>query len=74
MTKSKVAHWNIPVPKNLDEALEKAISLDMHRTKTEYIRDAVRRMLEAQGLYPQKLEDEPATDNGSQTQTQGGST
>jgi Arc/MetJ-type ribon-helix-helix transcriptional regulator len=47
--------WNLQVPKTLDEALEKAISMDMHRTKTEYIRDAVRRMLETQGLYPQKL-------------------
>lgn len=55
MAKQKVAYWNIPVPKPLDKALEKAISMDMHRTKTEYIRDAVRRMLETQGLYPQKL-------------------
>lgn len=56
LNKSKtITYWNIPVPISLNEALEQAICLDTHRTKTEYVRDAVRRMLETQGLYPRKI-------------------
>jgi Arc/MetJ-type ribon-helix-helix transcriptional regulator len=51
MTKTQtITYWNIPVPVALNEALEQAILLGNYRTKAEYVRNAVRRMLETQGL------------------------
>ena len=50
-TKNKT-YWNVPVPKTLDEALRVAIRMDMHVSKADFIRDAVRRLLEQLGLYP----------------------
>jgi Arc/MetJ-type ribon-helix-helix transcriptional regulator len=45
--------WNIPVPKALDEALEQAVKKDTHSTKSDFVRDAVRRRLEEMGFKPQ---------------------
>lgn len=45
-----VAYWNIPVPKVLNEAVEKAIRVDMHATKSDFVRDAVREKLKAMGF------------------------
>jgi metal-responsive CopG/Arc/MetJ family transcriptional regulator len=42
----KITYWNIPVPKRLDQALEEAIRGNWHRTKSEFIRELVRRALE----------------------------
>jgi len=48
----RITYWNVPVPKALDEALETAIAQDWHRTKTEFIREVVRRELERLGFRP----------------------
>jgi len=56
-TKDKT-YWNIPVPKPLDKAVEKALKVDAHVSKADFVRDAVRRMLEKMGLYPLLQNDE----------------
>jgi Arc/MetJ-type ribon-helix-helix transcriptional regulator len=50
---SNKINWNIPVPKPLDEALEEAVEKDTHSTKSDFVRDAVRRRLEEMGFRPQ---------------------
>ena len=52
MTKKEVTFWNVPVDKPLNEALEEAVALDWHRTKSEFIRGAVRQKLEGMGFRP----------------------
>jgi len=52
VAEKKVAYWNVPVPKCLDDALEAAVGRDWHRTKTEFIRETVRRELERLGFKP----------------------
>ncbi|MEM1563279.1 MAG: ribbon-helix-helix protein, CopG family [Candidatus Bathyarchaeia archaeon] len=47
-----VRFWNVTVPKSLDDALEAAVCRVWHRTKTEFIRKAVRRELERLGFKP----------------------
>jgi len=47
-----ITYWNVPVPRSLNEALEKALEIDTHISKADFIRDAVRRELERMGLYP----------------------
>lgn len=47
--------WCIPVPNALDVALEQAIARDSHISKSEFVRDAVRRKLEDMGFNPQLL-------------------
>lgn len=42
----KKIFWNIPVPKPLDEAVEEAVATDMYASKSEFVRDAVRKELE----------------------------
>ena len=42
----KKIFWNIPVPKPLDEAVEDIVARDMHASKSEFVRDAVRKELE----------------------------
>lgn len=49
MSKEK-RRWNIPVPPTLDDAVEKAIVLDTHMTKSDLIREAVREKLEKMGF------------------------
>jgi Arc/MetJ-type ribon-helix-helix transcriptional regulator len=41
-----MVNWNIPVPKLLDEALEEAVKKQTYATKSDFVRDAVRRRLE----------------------------
>jgi hypothetical protein len=55
--KPKVRVWNLEVPQPLDEALEEAMKRDWHRTKAEFIRDAVRRALIEMG-FQVKMEGE----------------
>jgi len=50
--KEEITYWNIPVPKPLNEALEEAIKRNWYRTKTEFIREVVRRELERLGFKP----------------------
>lgn len=53
MSKQEKTKWSIPVPKKLDEALEKAVSQDSHVSKSEFVRDAVRKQLQTMGFNPQ---------------------
>lgn len=53
MSKQGRTNWNIPVSKTLDDALEQAVNLDSHSSKSEFVRDAVRRRLEEMGFNPQ---------------------
>jgi Arc/MetJ-type ribon-helix-helix transcriptional regulator len=53
---SKRVNWNIPVPKVLDDALEQAVTLDSHSSKSEFVRDSVRRRLETMGFNLQVFE------------------
>jgi hypothetical protein len=46
----KNTSWNIPVPRVLDEALEEAVKRATHSTKSDFVRDAVRRRLEDMGF------------------------
>jgi Arc/MetJ-type ribon-helix-helix transcriptional regulator len=50
MSRRVKRRWNIPVPAVLDEAVEKAVELGMHATKSDLIREAVREKLERMGL------------------------
>jgi Arc/MetJ-type ribon-helix-helix transcriptional regulator len=49
---SNRVNWNIPVPKVLDDALEEVVRKDTHSTKSDFVRDAVRRRLEELGFKP----------------------
>lgn len=42
--------WCIPVPKTLDKAVEDAVKSDTHVTKSDLVRDAVRRLLNEKGV------------------------
>lgn len=61
MTKTDKSNtkWSIPVPRTLDDALEKAVSCDTHSTKSDFVRDAVRRRLEEMGFKPRPFEEAP---------------
>ena len=48
--------WNVPVPVHLDKLLVEYIDKDSYKTKSEFIRAAVRDRLEQEN---QKLEDKP---------------
>jgi Arc/MetJ-type ribon-helix-helix transcriptional regulator len=56
LEKKEKTNWCIPVPKTLDDALETAVTLDSHSSKSEFVRDAVRRRLEEMGFKPQVFE------------------
>jgi Arc/MetJ-type ribon-helix-helix transcriptional regulator len=53
MSKQPRTNWSIPVSRTLDDALEQAVNLDSHSSKSEFVRDAVRRRLEEMGFRPQ---------------------
>ena len=55
---SNKINWNIPVPRTLDDALEEAVEKDTHSTKSDFVRDAVRRRLEELGVKPQVFTDQ----------------
>lgn len=40
--KKENIRWNVPVPRHLDEQLEEYIDKDAYKTKSEFIRTAVR--------------------------------
>jgi len=42
---SKKIKWSIPVPKHLDDQLENYIAKDAYKTKSEFVRTAVRQLL-----------------------------
>jgi Arc/MetJ-type ribon-helix-helix transcriptional regulator len=46
----KIVNWCIPVPVEFDNSVEEALKTDLHATKSELVRDAVRRLLEKE--YP----------------------
>ena len=48
----KLTYWSVPVNRPLNDVLEEAIEKAGYRTKTEFIRDAVRRRLEELGIKP----------------------
>ncbi len=48
-----ITYWNVPVPKALDDAVEEAVRQDMHASKSDLIRDAVRQLLAAMGSSEQ---------------------
>jgi len=48
--------WCIPVPNTLDNAVEQAVSRDSHISKSEFVRDAVRKQLEGMGFNFQVFE------------------
>ncbi|MBT0160006.1 hypothetical protein G4O51_08475 [Candidatus Bathyarchaeota archaeon A05DMB-2] len=56
MTEQTKTKWCIPVTKTLDDALEQAVTLNSHSSKSEFVRDAVRRRLEEMGFKPQVFE------------------
>lgn len=45
-----LAYWDVPVTKSLDMAVEEAVRRDMHNTKADLIRDAVREKLKEMGF------------------------
>lgn len=48
----KSTNWTIIVPICLDEAVETAVKKSTFRTKSDFVRDAVRRKLEELGFRP----------------------
>ena len=45
MGKQKLIYWNIPVTNALNMAVEKTIKRDTHVSKSEFVRDACRKLL-----------------------------
>lgn len=43
-------YWNIPVTPHLDDVLERAVLLNAHVSKSDFVRSAVREKLVAIGL------------------------
>jgi Arc/MetJ-type ribon-helix-helix transcriptional regulator len=56
--KRDTTRWNIPVPKILDDIVEKAIELDTHSTKSDFVRDAVREKLASMGYRSEPFKQE----------------
>lgn len=48
--RKELFYWNIPVTRALNEAVEEAVKLDMHVSKSDFVRDAVRRLLHELGV------------------------
>lgn len=44
-------YWCVISPKTLDDILEKAVHDGTYRTKSDFVRDAVRRRLEELGFF-----------------------
>jgi hypothetical protein len=49
-------HWNIPVERSFDKAVEAALELNWSCTKAEFVRSAVREKLLELGINPQRPE------------------
>jgi len=50
MKRKDMKYWNIPVTTHLDKILEKAVELNAHVSKSDFIRSAVREKLATIGL------------------------
>ena len=48
MNNQKRTHWNTPVPVELNNKVEQAVIAGNHITKSEFIREAVRKQLKEQ--------------------------
>ena len=46
-------YWNLPVTPHLDKVLEKAVRLNSHVSKSDFVRSAVREKLASIGLKKQ---------------------
>jgi len=51
---SKDIRWNIPVPEHLDKKLEDYIARDAYKTKSEFVRTAVRDRLKEENARLEK--------------------
>jgi hypothetical protein len=60
MMKKPRTTWNVPVSELFNEMLKKALEHDTHATKADFIRDAVRRRLEAMGIKAQPTKEVPS--------------
>jgi Arc/MetJ-type ribon-helix-helix transcriptional regulator len=55
MAKGKdITFWNVPVSRVLDDAVEEAVKTDMHVSKSDLIRDAVRQLLKNMNIAEKK--------------------
>ena len=52
MHNQKKTHWNTPVPIELNNKVEQAVNEGNHITKSEFIREAVRKQLKEQDWRP----------------------
>jgi Arc/MetJ-type ribon-helix-helix transcriptional regulator len=52
-----VTFWNIPIPKSLDRAVEKAVEAGKYSTKSDLVRDGVRRILKELNANEEKSHD-----------------
>jgi Arc/MetJ-type ribon-helix-helix transcriptional regulator len=66
MKRKDMRYWNIPVTSHLDDVIEKAVRLNAHVSKSDFIRCAAREKLARMGLEKElnKIED-VATDKRS---------
>jgi Arc/MetJ-type ribon-helix-helix transcriptional regulator len=55
LEKQKLKFWNIPVTKFLDESLERAVQLNSHVSKADFVRDAVRHKLVEMGIQEKTI-------------------
>jgi len=53
----RVVFWHLQVSETLNRAVEEAVDKDMHSTKTELIREAVREKLSNMGFTPAVVRD-----------------
>jgi Arc/MetJ-type ribon-helix-helix transcriptional regulator len=69
--KKRLHFWNIPVTEFLDKSVEKAVHLDAHVSKSDFIRDAVREKLQRMGFIENACAESTAhaqNTNGGQKQ------
>ena len=59
MTEQEKTKWIVTVTASSNKAVEQAILRDSHSTKSEFVRDAVRRRLEEMGYNPQVFRKKP---------------
>jgi Arc/MetJ-type ribon-helix-helix transcriptional regulator len=52
MAKRRLKFWNIPVTAYLDKCLERAVQVNAHVSKSDFVRDAVREKLAKMGITP----------------------
>jgi len=60
MAKRKLRFWNIPITEQLDDLLEKAVRVNSHVSKADFVREAVREKLKGIGMSAEKTEVKPA--------------